>query len=102
MKAGTIDVTCKTRKDVIELYDNLQKVYAVAFMKLYEQDIVNVVVRWVPIPMPNERIKSAYQNLRNFLPVRLHIYVNAAVNLNMTWIWVQRKCTNLIASETTL
>ena len=102
MKAGTIDVSCKTRKDVIELYDNLQKVYAVAFMKLYEQDMVNVVVGWVPIPMPNERIKSAYQNLRNFLPVRLHIYVNAAVNLNMTWIWVQRKCTNLIASETTL
>ena len=24
------------------------------------------------------------ENLCNFLPVRLHIYVNAAVNLNMT------------------
>ena len=62
MKAGTIDVTCKTRKDVLELHDILQKVDAVAFVKLYEQDNVNVVVGWVPIPMPNERIKSAFQN----------------------------------------
>ena len=67
MKAGTIDVTCKTRKDVLELYDKLQKVDAVAFLKLYEQNNVNVVVGWVPIPMPNERIKSAFQNA--FVPV---------------------------------
>ena len=60
MKIGTI--TCKTRKDVLELYDKLQKMDAVAFVKLYEQDNVNVVIGWVPIPMPNERIKSAFQN----------------------------------------
>ena len=52
---------CKTKKDVLKLYDKLQKVDAVAFVKLYEQDNVNVVVSWVPIPMPNERIKSAFQ-----------------------------------------
>ena len=62
MKAGTIDVTCKTRKDVWELREKLQKMDAVAFVKLYEQDNVNVVVGWVPIPMPNERIKSVFQN----------------------------------------
>ena len=62
MKAGTIDVTCKTRKGVLKLYDKLQKLDAVAFVKLCEQDNVNVVVGWVPIPMPNERIKSDFQN----------------------------------------
>ena len=61
MKAGTIDVTCKKRKDVLELYDKPQKVDAVAFVKLCEQDNVNVVVGWVPIPMPNEHVKSAFQ-----------------------------------------
>ena len=62
MKAGTIDVTCRTKKETLEQYDKLQKMDAVAFVKLYEQDNVNVIVGWVPIPMPNERIKSAFQN----------------------------------------
>ena len=49
MKAGTIDVTCKTRKDVLMLYDKLQKVDAVAFVKLYEHYTKNPIPSYFKI-----------------------------------------------------
>ncbi|XP_078493495.1 uncharacterized protein LOC144749120 [Ciona intestinalis] len=61
-KGNLIDVTCTTRKAVLELYEILIKVDALYSVRLYESDKVNVAVGWVPIPFPNEVIKSEFQN----------------------------------------
>ena len=63
MPAKSIDVTCKRRDDVLELYRKIQAVSDIIKVKLYETDNIHVVVKWVPIPMSNERIKTAFENI---------------------------------------
>ena len=63
MPGKSIDVTCKSRDDVLELYKMIQAVSDIIKVKLYETDNIHVVVGWVPIPMSNERIKKAFENI---------------------------------------
>ena len=63
MPGKSIDVTCKSRDDVLELYKKIQAVSDIIKVKLYETDNIHVVVGWVPIPISNERIKKAFENI---------------------------------------
>ena len=58
MKGHSIDVTCNTRKDVLELFKELKKVNTVFNIHLYQSQFVTVVLGWVPIPMTNNLIKK--------------------------------------------
>ena len=61
MPGKSIDVTCKSRDDVLELHKKIQAVSDITKVKLYDTDNIYVVVGWVPIPMSNERIKTAFK-----------------------------------------
>jgi len=61
MRYNSIDVTCKTREDILTLYRHLQKVNKISNVKLYEQEYVHVIVGWVPISMSNSRIQEAIE-----------------------------------------
>ena len=61
MKSRSIDITCRTRQDVLELYEKLREVDNVYYVRLYESDHVNVLLGWVPIPLPNEQIKQSIE-----------------------------------------
>ena len=63
MPGKLIDVTCKSCDDVLELYKKIQAVSDIIKVKLYETDNIHVVVGWIPIPMSNERIKTAFENI---------------------------------------
>ena len=63
MPGKSNDVTCKNRDDILELYKKIQAVSDIIKLKLYETDNICVVVGWVPIPMSNERIKTAFENI---------------------------------------
>ena len=56
MKNKKIDITCKNRKHLLKLYEQLKSNDSVYEVQLYESDIVNVILGWVPIPLPNETI----------------------------------------------
>jgi len=56
MKGRCIDITCKTRRDLLELYAILRKVEHVYNLGLYESDQVHILIGWVPVPMTNENI----------------------------------------------
>nr|CAB3265820.1 gag-like protein [Phallusia mammillata] len=60
-KGNLVDVTCTTRKAVLELYEKLVQVDEVYSVRLYESDNLNVAVGWVPIPFPNEEIKKEFE-----------------------------------------
>ena len=70
MKGRSIDITCRTRKNVLELYLKLKKIDYVYNFSLYETEDVQVLIGWVPIPMPNERIKNHIQtNFRKIVTI---------------------------------
>ena len=56
IKGRSIDITCKTRHNVLELYELLKEVDFIYNLYLYETENINVLVGWVPIPMANEVI----------------------------------------------
>ena len=56
MPRKSIDVTFKSRDDVLKLYKNIQAVSDIIKGKLYETDKIHVVVGWVPVPMSNKSI----------------------------------------------
>ena len=58
MKGRSIDITCKTRHNVLELYELLKEVDFIYNLNLYETENINVLVGWVPIPMANEVIQK--------------------------------------------
>ena len=58
MKGRSIDITCKTRHNVLELYELLKEVDFIYNLNLYETENINVLVGWVPIPMTNEVIQK--------------------------------------------
>ena len=59
MKNKKIDITCKTRKYLLELYEQLKSNDSVYEVQLYESDNVNIILGWVPIPLPNEAIQQS-------------------------------------------
>ena len=58
MKSRSIDITCKTRHNVLELYELLKEVDFIYNLNLYETKNINELVGWVPIPMTNEVIQK--------------------------------------------
>ena len=58
MKGRSIDITCKTRHNVLELYELLKEVDFIYNLNFYETENINVLVGWVPIPMANEVIQK--------------------------------------------
>ena len=61
MKSRSIEITCRTRQDVLEIYEKLRKVDNVYHVRLYESDHINVFLGWVPIPLPIERIEQSIE-----------------------------------------
>ena len=59
MKNKKNDITCKTRKYLLELYEQFKSNDSVYKVQLYESDNVNIILRWVPIPLPNETIQQS-------------------------------------------
>ena len=64
MPGKSIDVTCKSCDDVLELYKKIQAVSDMIKVKLYETDNIHVVVGWVPI-LPCKS-KSQYLHFSSF------------------------------------
>ena len=64
MKGQSIDKTCRTIENALELYLKLKRIDYVYNLSLCETENVQVLIGWVPIPMPNERIKN--HNQTNF------------------------------------
>ena len=62
MQGNSYDATCKDRHHVLELKQNLQSIEQIYDIKLYQEDSVNVIMGWVPIPMPNSQIKQAIED----------------------------------------
>ena len=61
MKGRRFDVTCRTRENILELYLKLKRIDYVYNLSLYETENIQVLIGWIPIPMPNERIKNHIQ-----------------------------------------
>ena len=85
MKGSSIDISCKTKENLLELYELLKEVDFVYNLRLYETENINVLVGWVPIPTTNEVIrkniemnygkvlKTAYQNYKDDLKSGMRI-----------------------------
>ena len=58
MKGRSVDVTCKAREDVLELFEKLKHVDTVYNLRLYKTQNINILTGWVPIPMANETIQN--------------------------------------------
>ena len=61
MKSRSIDITCKTRQDTLQLYEKLKQIDFAYNIRLYESDNINVLLGWVPIPLSNEKIKRTIE-----------------------------------------
>ena len=61
MKGRSIDITCRTRENVLELYLKLKRIDYVYNLSLYETENVRVLIGWVLVLLPNERIKNHIQ-----------------------------------------
>ena len=58
MKGRSVDVTCKTRENVLELFEKLKHMDTIYNFRLYEAQNINILIGWVPIPMANETIQN--------------------------------------------
>lgn len=58
MKGRGIDVTCTSRKNVLELYEKLENVSTFFNLHLYDSENLKVALGWVPIPMTNDEVKE--------------------------------------------
>ena len=63
MKSRSIDITCKTRQNIMELYEKLKQVEAVYNVRLHESDYINVLLGWDPIPMFNDTIRQSIESV---------------------------------------
>ena len=61
MKSRSIDRTCKTRQDTLQLYEKFRQIGFAYNIRLYESDNINVLLVWVPIPLSNEKIKRTIE-----------------------------------------
>ena len=58
MRNRSIDIRCKTRENVLELYAKLKDIEFIYNLVLYEAVNINILLGWVSIPIPNEAIKQ--------------------------------------------
>ena len=56
MKSQSID----TRENVLELFSKLKTIDHIYSLNLYETENTQILVGWVPMPMPNERIQNYF------------------------------------------
>ena len=63
MKNKKIDITCKNRKYLLELYEQLKSNDSVYKVQLYESDNINVILGLVPIPLPNKTIQQSIEEV---------------------------------------
>ena len=63
MRSRLIDITCKKRENILELYKILKKCDSVYNVRLYEPEHVNVLLGWVPIPLSNDIIKKSIEEV---------------------------------------
>ena len=57
-KANYIDITCRSRQNVLDLYEKLSIEKRISNLRLFESDKVTVAVHWVPIPFPIDTLKQ--------------------------------------------
>ena len=70
MKSQSIDISCKTRENALELYLKLERIDYVYNLSLFETINVQTLIRWISLPMPNGRIKNYIQtNFRKIIAV---------------------------------
>ena len=58
MRNRSINITCKNRENVLELYAKLKDVELIYSLALCEAVNINILFGWVPIPTLNEAIKQ--------------------------------------------
>jgi len=63
MKNGSVDITCRSRLTVLELYEKLRDVDGIYYVRLVESNHINVLLGWVPIPLSNDRIKVCIEEV---------------------------------------
>ena len=63
MRSRSIDITCKTKQDTLQLKDKLMQVNFVCYIRLYESDNINVFLGWVLIPLSNDKIKRTIEEM---------------------------------------
>ena len=63
MRSKSINITCKTRQDTLQLYEKLMQIDFVYNIRLYESDNINVLLGWVPILLSNEKIKRTMEEI---------------------------------------
>ena len=62
MKGRSVDVTCRAKKNVLESYLMLKRIDCIYNLSLYETENIHILIGWIPIPMPNEKIKNNIKN----------------------------------------
>ena len=58
MKNRSIDIACKTRKNVLELHAILKDIEIIYNLVLCKAANINILLGWVPTSMPNEAIEQ--------------------------------------------
>ena len=61
MRSRSIDITCKTRQDTLQLYEKLRQIDFVYHIRLYESDNITVLLGCLPILLLNEKIKRTLE-----------------------------------------
>ena len=81
MSNNSIDITCKTRENALELYAQLKDIKFIYNLALYEAVNINILLEWVPTSMPNEAIQQELEaNFGTVLKIR---------NKNTVMVYVQ-------------
>ena len=58
MRNRSINITCKTGENILELYSKLKDIEFIYNLALYEEMNINMLLEWVPIAMPKKAIKQ--------------------------------------------
>ena len=61
MRNRSIDITCKTRENVLELYAKVKDIEFIYNLALYKAVNINISLGWVLIPIRNEAIKQVLE-----------------------------------------
>ena len=63
MRSRSIDITCKKKENILELYEILKKCDSVYNERSFEPEHVNLLLGWVPIPLSNDIIKKSIKEV---------------------------------------
>ena len=71
LKGSSMDITCHTRQNALELYEKLRMHEKIGITRLYESDKTYVALGWVPIPFPDlliqQRLEKDYGKVLKIL-----------------------------------